>query len=538
MGHRVAVLKDGVLQQCDTPQHALPRAGQPVRGRLHRLAGDEPRRGRRRPAAARSATATLRARAAGRGGARRRTGAVTVGFRPEALQVGDGPLRGDRSAPSRTSARRSSSMSTLEHRGEMLPARVEDVAAVPGRAGRQRRPADQRRHAPLRRDGSRIVSTTATLRGHPIAVRNRRRLDRDALNVAWPTSSFSERGSWARPWRSRWPTTAMTCRLVGTHLDREIIDAIRSTGVHPGLGRELPSAVRAHQIEEAEAAFAQAEIVVSGVNSVGVELAAERLAALLRPGPARDRRHQGCARRGERRPAHPPRRARRPGPGRLREQVGWAAIIGPAIAGEVAARRERAWSSAGATRPRRSPRRRLPHRLVPRVDVDRLRRRRDLRRRQELLRAGHRAGRGRPRAPREADSPDRAHNYEAALFAQSAAEIRQWASLLGAQTDTASGCPASATCTSRAPAGATCGSAGCSAAGCASPRRPRGWAIRRSRAPWRSRSSARRSAAHGARRCRTGRLPAHAPPSRGRRAGASADIPWSRFFGGEPRAGA
>ena len=32
-------------------QHALPRAGQPVRGRVHRLAGDEPRRCRRRAAA-------------------------------------------------------------------------------------------------------------------------------------------------------------------------------------------------------------------------------------------------------------------------------------------------------------------------------------------------------------------------------------------------------------------------------------------------------------------------------------------------------
>src|SRR5215216_3258475 len=72
-------------------------------------------------------------------------------------------------------------------------------------------------------------------------------------------------------------------RLVGTHLDREIVDAIRSTGIHPKLGRELPSTVRAHQLEEVEAAFAQAEIVVSGVNSVGVEWAAQRLAELLRP---------------------------------------------------------------------------------------------------------------------------------------------------------------------------------------------------------------------------------------------------------------
>src|SRR5213080_2382643 len=73
-------------------------------------------------------------------------------------------------------------------------------------------------------------------------------------------------------------------RLVGTHLDREIVDAIRSTGVHPGLRRELPSSVRAFQLEEVEAAFAEAEIVVSGVNSVGVDWAGERLAGLLRPG--------------------------------------------------------------------------------------------------------------------------------------------------------------------------------------------------------------------------------------------------------------
>jgi glycerol-3-phosphate dehydrogenase (NAD(P)+) len=59
-------------------------------------------------------------------------------------------------------------------------------------------------------------------------------------------------------------------RLVGTHLDREIIESIRSTGVHPGLEREVPTAVRAYQLEELEEAFADAEIVLSGVNSSGV----------------------------------------------------------------------------------------------------------------------------------------------------------------------------------------------------------------------------------------------------------------------------
>src|SRR6266508_2509986 len=41
MGHRVAVLDNGVLQQVDTPRGLLRPAGQRVRGRLHRLPGDE-----------------------------------------------------------------------------------------------------------------------------------------------------------------------------------------------------------------------------------------------------------------------------------------------------------------------------------------------------------------------------------------------------------------------------------------------------------------------------------------------------------------
>ena len=48
LGQRVAVLRDGVLQQVDTPQTLFRSAGEPVRRRVHRLAVDEPRRGRRR----------------------------------------------------------------------------------------------------------------------------------------------------------------------------------------------------------------------------------------------------------------------------------------------------------------------------------------------------------------------------------------------------------------------------------------------------------------------------------------------------------
>ena len=45
MGDRVAVMKDGVLQQCDTPLSLYDRPKQPVRRGLHRLPGHEPDRG-------------------------------------------------------------------------------------------------------------------------------------------------------------------------------------------------------------------------------------------------------------------------------------------------------------------------------------------------------------------------------------------------------------------------------------------------------------------------------------------------------------
>ena len=73
-------------------------------------------------------------------------------------------------------------------------------------------------------------------------------------------------------------------RLVGTHLDRLIIDSVKASGIHPGLKLAMPDSVSAHQLEDAEEAFDGAEIVLSGVNSFGVRWAGEQLASLLRPG--------------------------------------------------------------------------------------------------------------------------------------------------------------------------------------------------------------------------------------------------------------
>ncbi len=129
-------------------------------------------------------------------------------------------------------------------------------------------------------------------------------------------------------------------RLVGTHLDRDIIDSIKETGVHPGLELEVPGNVRAYQLEEAEEAFEGAEVAMSGVNSFGVGWAGEQLASLLKPGMHVLSIAKGmeATENGDLR-ILPEVLAERV-PEELREQVTWSAIAGPSIAGEVAVRRD------------------------------------------------------------------------------------------------------------------------------------------------------------------------------------------------------
>ena len=60
-------------------------------------------------------------------------------------------------------------------------------------------------------------------------------------------------------------------RLVGTHLDREIIDTCRRTGRHPKFKTDFPAGVQYYQIEEMESAVAGADMVIGGVSSFGVD---------------------------------------------------------------------------------------------------------------------------------------------------------------------------------------------------------------------------------------------------------------------------
>lgn len=126
-------------------------------------------------------------------------------------------------------------------------------------------------------------------------------------------------------------------RLIGTHLDDAIIDSVQHDGLHPGLGVRLDPRVQAFHFAQAEDAIADADIVLLGVNSFGIDWAGEQLGRLLRPG-----QHVHVVTKGLRADADGTLRilpdVLKAAVGPVGEQVGWSAVVGPSIAGELAVR--------------------------------------------------------------------------------------------------------------------------------------------------------------------------------------------------------
>lgn len=60
-------------------------------------------------------------------------------------------------------------------------------------------------------------------------------------------------------------------RLVGTHLDREIIDTCIKCGRHPKFTRDFPDGIKYYQIEYLDEALVGADLVIGGVSSFGVD---------------------------------------------------------------------------------------------------------------------------------------------------------------------------------------------------------------------------------------------------------------------------
>ena len=134
-----------------------------------------------------------------------------------------------------------------------------------------------------------------------------------------------------------WPLAdrGHTVRLVGTHLDSELVGSMRATRVHPKLGLPIPEAVSAHPNEELALALAGADAIALGVSSAGVRWAAERLGPLLsRPLPLA-LVSKGLEWNGESLDVLPDVFARAL-PGALAESLQPVGIAGPCIAGELA----------------------------------------------------------------------------------------------------------------------------------------------------------------------------------------------------------
>lgn len=70
-------------------------------------------------------------------------------------------------------------------------------------------------------------------------------------------------------------------RLVGTHLDRDIIDYAIQRGCHLTLKRRLPEGIKYYQIEELNSALQNTDLVVSGVSSFGVDWFSDNILPML-----------------------------------------------------------------------------------------------------------------------------------------------------------------------------------------------------------------------------------------------------------------
>ncbi len=70
-------------------------------------------------------------------------------------------------------------------------------------------------------------------------------------------------------------------RLVGTHLDREIIDTSAKTNRHPKFERDFPAGLSFYQIEDVCKAIDGADVILGGVSSFGVDWFGDKILPLI-----------------------------------------------------------------------------------------------------------------------------------------------------------------------------------------------------------------------------------------------------------------
>ena len=139
-----------------------------------------------------------------------------------------------------------------------------------------------------------------------------------------------------------WPLTdnGHHVRLVGTHLDQEIIASCQAKRWHPRLKRQLPENVTPYYVEQLAEALDGTDLIVSGVNSLGVRWIGRTLAPHLKPGMRIIAITKGLEAAADGTLRILPDVLAEELPAALRDQVTLAAVGGPCIAGELAARRQ------------------------------------------------------------------------------------------------------------------------------------------------------------------------------------------------------
>jgi len=228
-------------------------------------------------------------------------------------------------------------------------------------------------------------------------------------------------------------------RLVGTHLDGEIVTSLRDRRLHPKLHLDVPDAVEPYFVDELPRALEGADAVALGVSSAGVRWAGQRLAPLLRPGTPVAMVSKGLEWDGSALRILPDVFASEL-PEALRATIHPVGIAGPCIAGELARRvptaivftarsseAVRTWSALAA-----GP----YYHVFPNDDVVGV----------EVCAAlknayamGIALATGMHAATGGTAGSIGFHNLEAALFAQSVLEMRAILRLLGGDPDTANG---------------------------------------------------------------------------------------------------
>lgn len=233
-------------------------------------------------------------------------------------------------------------------------------------------------------------------------------------------------------------------RLVGTPLDRAIIEAVKAGEPHPKLGARLPSGVTAYFADELGIALQGADALALGVSSAGITWAAEAL------GPDLERRpkpvlmvSKGLVWQNDRLDVLPD-VFRALLPTAARAEVLPVGVAGPCIAGELAQRVPTSVVFTGRSRAACESLAALARGTFYFVQID-----------DDVVGAeacaalknafamGVGFGAGLHQARGGAPGSVAHHNYEAAVFAQAILEMQRVVELMGGNPQTAVGLPGS-----------------------------------------------------------------------------------------------